>query len=198
MNKSIFRRKIYLIDKPNQIRFALLIIGYLILYVLLMIIIIFLPASLTLLSKNALTPEKYEAAKEFFYIDARVWPAFFIIALLIGIHSIFITHRIFGPLYRLKRSLQQMQGGDISFEARIRRKDYLLEYIDELNNLLKVLRDRINDIKGQNGKIIDKTASLKKNMQENNLLQTEEIQDLVNELEKEQEIMKECLEYFKT
>ncbi len=197
MNKSSRRRKIYLIDKPNQIKFASLVIGYLILYVLLMVIIIFLPASLTLLSKDALTVEKYEASKEFFSLDARIWPALIIIALVIGIHSIFITHKVFGPLYRLRKSLQQMQEGDLSFEAKIRNKDYLIEYIDELNTVLKVFRERIDDIKGQNGKIIDKTASLKKIMNEKNL-QTEEIQGIVDELEKDQEIMKEYLEYFKT
>lgn len=91
-----------------------------------------------------------------------------------------------------------MQEGDISFdEVKIRKRDYLIEYFDELNNFLKALRERIENIKGQNRKIIDKTASLKRILNEKDL-QTEEIQTIINELEKNQEIMDEYLGFFKT
>ena len=57
--------------------------------------------------------------------------------------GVYISHRIAGPVHRLKESMRRMAGGDVSFLITLRDKDELQELKDEFNDMISSVRDRL-------------------------------------------------------
>lgn len=74
-----------------------------------------------------------------------------IVTLLVGtgtvIIALFTSHRIAGPLYRLKTDLARMKQGDFSFDIRVRSKDQLKKIVSEFNDMRLGLKDSIGEVK---------------------------------------------------
>ncbi|OFZ54729.1 MAG: hypothetical protein A2428_00890 [Bdellovibrionales bacterium RIFOXYC1_FULL_54_43] len=54
--------------------------------------------------------------------------------------SIFISHRIAGPLYKLGRFFQQAKTGNLTEELAFRKKDHFPELADQYNDMVRGLR----------------------------------------------------------
>jgi hypothetical protein len=61
------------------------------------------------------------------------------------------THRVAGPSYRLIESLKRVQRGDVDFQIRLRKGDFLTEVADEFNKTLEALQQRRNGNEGAHG-----------------------------------------------
>ncbi|MDY6903628.1 MAG: HAMP domain-containing protein [Thermodesulfobacteriota bacterium] len=70
--------------------------------------------------------------------------------LLLFIVTVFLTHRISGPLYRLNASIKAMAAGDFSFQVVLRKKDDAKELAESLNRLSDELSGRIADLRSVN------------------------------------------------
>ena len=66
-------------------------------------------------------------------------------AALIGVLCIFFSHKIAGPLYKLKMFLGNIRKGDPVNEVRFRKGDYFLEIADEVNKTIHYLQDESPD-----------------------------------------------------
>lgn len=64
---------------------------------------------------------------------------------LVGIGSMFLTHRIAGPMYRLERSLEEMIKGNFNFEIKLRSKDEAKELATLLNDFNTSLSWRLKE-----------------------------------------------------
>jgi len=60
------------------------------------------------------------------------------------IMTLFISHRIAGPLYRLKKAMQDLGEGNFSTEIKLRRFDQLKDIAEAFNNLARKLRERLS------------------------------------------------------
>ncbi len=69
--------------------------------------------------------------------------------------TMFTSHKIAGPLYRLKREIQHLQKGNLNANFKIRKTDQLQDFASALSDLSDMLRDRYTLLK-------DKTEQLKK------------------------------------
>ncbi|MDA1092356.1 MAG: methyl-accepting chemotaxis protein [Acidobacteria bacterium] len=58
-------------------------------------------------------------------------------------HSVFVSHRIAGPLVRLRRALGAVGDGDLGVRVALRRKDYLGREQDVVNEMIDKLRASI-------------------------------------------------------
>lgn len=58
--------------------------------------------------------------------------------LLVAIFSIFFSHRIAGPLYRLEKTLDKINNGESVPEIQVRRGDELVELTEKLNGLIRL------------------------------------------------------------
>lgn len=89
-------------------------------------------------------PERRQhAAETFLLLHRYLWPALallFIVATAVTIH---MSHRIAGPLYRLRRVCEQVGSGDLTVHARVRQGDYLVEEAAAFEAMLVSLRVRI-------------------------------------------------------
>jgi hypothetical protein len=65
-----------------------------------------------------------------------------ILGLLFIYDAIRLSHRLVGPLYRFRKTIQAITAGDAPNLVTLRKGDFLQEMKDELNAMLKVLEER--------------------------------------------------------
>jgi methyl-accepting chemotaxis protein len=58
-----------------------------------------------------------------------------------------LSHRIAGPVYRLRESMKQVGAGDLSLLIHLRVKDELQETKDEFNDMVSQLREKVKALK---------------------------------------------------
>jgi methyl-accepting chemotaxis protein len=147
MIMNIQKRRIYYIEKKFQTKYILLTIFLLLTYTFAFIIIIFSPFILTLSLDFYSLSEKAEAARTLLLLHSKVWPGIGGIILLFGALSIFITHKIAGPLYRLKKSLSMIVEGNLDVKVKLRKGDDLKDLAEHFNMLAEELRTFVNTVR---------------------------------------------------
>jgi len=56
--------------------------------------------------------------------------------------TLFVSHRIAGPLYRLEKDIAEVIKGNMNMNFRVREKDELRDLANALNQMMKALRDK--------------------------------------------------------
>jgi methyl-accepting chemotaxis protein len=141
------KRRIYYIEKQFQTKYLLLTIFLLLTYTFAFIIIIFSPYILALYFDFYSISEKAEAARALLLLHAKVWPGIAGIILLFGAFSIFVTHKIAGPLYRLKKTISEITEGNLDAKVKLRKGDDLKDLAEHVNMLAEELRTFVNTVK---------------------------------------------------
>lgn len=99
------------------------------------------------LNKSSLgTIEAHHAADEFLALHQTIWPALPLALFLVGLHSLFFSHRIAGPMYRFRQIFTAVANGDLTVQARIRKHDYMHAEAERLQAMLDALRGKIHEI----------------------------------------------------
>lgn len=127
--------------------------------------------------------------------------AYSLYILLLGIiisgFSLFLSHRIAGPLYRLERSVEEITKGNLAFKIVLRKKDEARELADGMNIMIEALSSRIRDIRLNANSIHEEVMSLSKMLEDEKLTSTEvkaNIRETLNSIEE----MKKTLSFFRT
>lgn len=107
---------------------------------------LFLPLILQLYSPTLSITEQAEAASQFLSLHTRVWPAVFVVFILLTVHSVFVSHRIAGPLYRFRKIFRAVADGDLSSHPPLRKNDYLGKEFDFIREMITSLRAKLKDI----------------------------------------------------
>ncbi len=144
MAKRPYKRRQILVDRFQYQR-VLINLLYFLGILLIFSAALFVPLIIQLESSTPLS-EQEVVASQFLSLHARVWPALLIAFLLLAIHSIFVSHRIAGPLLRFRNTFKAVAAGDLSVRVTIRKHDYLGHDADILNEIIAGLRTRIKDI----------------------------------------------------
>jgi len=66
------------------------------------------------------------------------WPLFYItltLLIIISVYSIFFTHKMAGPIYRMRVSLDRIISGDNNFVIKVRKNDFFINIIERLEKL---------------------------------------------------------------
>lgn len=129
-----YRRRKILVHPGYQLRVAGTVLLSVLTYSLLLGLLIFYPLHQEF-STSATLEQQSRIARVALDIHARLWPAVVVIAVLVAVQSIFITHRIVGPAFHIGRVLQRFAAGDFSVRARLRRWDRLKE-LEAVTNTL--------------------------------------------------------------
>ncbi|HEX7511912.1 MAG TPA: methyl-accepting chemotaxis protein [Candidatus Methylomirabilis sp.] len=145
------KRKQFVGDK-FQARLLAFSFGYIVIFALLIAVSLFLPAILKLQDATLSVAEKGRAAEEFLSIDERFWPSALVVLVLIGAHSVLVSHRIAGPLVGFRRVLKVVEEGDLSIRAKIRRADYLERDAESINAMISGLSGRLREVQEEFGK----------------------------------------------
>ena len=189
-----YRRKRYIVDK--RLQFSLLIYNgiYFLVITLAVWASLLLPLALDLSNPNLSIFQHGEAAAKILYLHSRLGPILLVIFLILGVHSVLISHKIAGPLYRFKATFNQVAQGDLSRVVAIRKGDLLLEEQSKIEEMIGALSSRLKSIKREHLAMEQPLQSLIKNqgkVSENILRET------VVQLEKCHLRLKKELEYFR-
>jgi methyl-accepting chemotaxis protein len=128
------RRKHYLIDRRIQVKYAILTISLLVLYTMVLLTAIFAPY-VTALSLDIPLSQKAEAAEALLILHKNIWPGIGLIIILFGVFSIYITHKIAGPVFVFERMARNIANGDLTIRAKLRKGDDLNGLADDLNKM---------------------------------------------------------------
>lgn len=152
------KRRTLLVDKISQTKYAVTVVVYLIIYTMIISFLVYLPTITVLGSENAPIEKKIEASKQFFFLEQRYLPVVILVMLAMGLHSVIITNRFFGPIKRFKSAARRLAEGKIGERVLRRKKDYLKDFENEFNNMVNALNMRFLEITNltlKNFKIID-------------------------------------------
>lgn len=137
-----FRRRRFLIDGRLQFRLMAASIGYVAFYILVMAVATFIPLICKL---RHLDPNSYQAsvwANQFMYLHWHIWPVALAVLAVVSVHSIWLSHRVAGPLYRFRRIFRDLAAGKLPGRQNLRRRDYLQAEMAMINEVLDAVRER--------------------------------------------------------
>ncbi len=104
-----------------------------------------------------------ELASQYLLFQKLIWPPVVLLFVILCVGTVVFTHRIAGPLYRLRNVLKTIAEGNLSVQASIRKYDYLQEEADCINEMIASLRAKIVDIETQHraveGALLEVTKS---------------------------------------
>ncbi len=135
----------FLIHKPLQREYTLLMIGMMMASVLIVVLIIHTTMKQALLGNpyrvGSVSP--YEILSDISQqLVTRVGIALLFCIIAATLIGIVFLHRVAGPLYRFRMLLRKITSGHIPEDIRLREKDYFKEVALEFNNLFKSLRQK--------------------------------------------------------
>ncbi|OHD11678.1 MAG: hypothetical protein A2Y34_12285 [Spirochaetes bacterium GWC1_27_15] len=88
-------------------------------------------------------PLSQETKMFYIIIFPLLWLSLAILA-IISFYSLFFSHRMAGPIYRLRVSLDRMIAGDFDFKIRVRKNDFFINIVEKLEHLR--LKIKNNDL----------------------------------------------------
>lgn len=65
-----------------------------------------------------------------------------VLVLLIGVAGIVVTHRVAGPVHKIRRLVRAVAGGQLPLASRLRKHDELVDFYHDFEAMLAKLRDR--------------------------------------------------------
>ena len=139
-----YRRKVFLINKPFQWRMAVYVCSWVaaLSFIYPMIISNLFDFFIRYAELDPTGPNLAsikQTRKDILVLLMVLQGTFFLLTLLV---SLFLAHRIAGPIYKIKLLLGKIKGGDLSEELHLRKYDHFKDLGDEYNAMLAALRSR--------------------------------------------------------
>jgi methyl-accepting chemotaxis protein len=140
------RRRTYIVDKKLQYR----LLGYNAIYFFITLTALSLALFTPLIfeiSDPLLSPrQQAEVAGKILYLHSYLWPALLLVLVILGFHSVLVSNKIAGPLYRFRATFQRIIEGDISGSVRIRKGDLLVNEQTKIDEMISTLQSKISQI----------------------------------------------------
>lgn len=194
INTRPSRRKNYFIEKEFQTKFILKFCGLVVIGGLLFIgILYFLVMQSTTVSiVNSRVIVRTTADFILPVLIQTVVIVTIIVSLATIAVTLFISHKIAGPLYRFKKVLQELESGDFS-------SDFSIRHFDQLQELARMFNTMIKKIRGELKQLKDNSISLKDKLESLSEYEVSEMKrPILTELKKISEELNKLMRYFKT
>lgn len=197
MEKRTWRRRNYFIKQDFQGRFILRFFITILLssIVFTIILSIFSAHTITITYRDSfLKVEK--TPKALFYEIIRAHGLYiFLIGAGISTISLFLSHRIAGPLYRFEKSIEEIMKGNLAFRIKLRKKDEAKEVADMINRMIEDLSTRISEITSIVERISANVSETRMRIDERG---DEELKRSFYKISESMEELKKALSHFKT
>jgi hypothetical protein len=146
MGNSERRRRVRVVYRSLQYHFLAQFFIYSTIIIFFLAVFLFLPDMLKMQDETLSMAERANAADRVITLHIKVWPAAIVLIALLGVHSFLTFHRLSGPLYRFRLIFNQMRNGEMIYPIKIRKKDFLHTEEKVLNEMIKVLTDKLQNI----------------------------------------------------
>jgi methyl-accepting chemotaxis protein len=148
--QRILRRN-FIIERNFQLKYAFLlsVIGGMVSLTLGAVIYYFIRENYDLFLSSGLTTSPNvvnHIQREQRFLAVILVSAFIFLMIFLTVLGIFITHRIAGPVFTLRRALQKIAGGDYSPNVKLRKDDEFRTLEESFNFMMTSLRERTNSI----------------------------------------------------
>lgn len=138
---AYYKRSIFLVNKPFQIKFSLIVTSIIIVSTSIYPLVIYDFLNILTLQKTQIPNNILAAQKEMIFYLVLIQ---LILSLFIFILFIFISHKIAGPIHKLKMFLSSVREGSPVTTLSFRNDDYFFELAEEVNLFMETI------IKNQN------------------------------------------------
>jgi hypothetical protein len=142
----ILRRRKFVVNRKLQLKLVIISFSYVILFCAVMGTYLFIPLMMELDQSEIGSARALLATNRILYLHEKFWPALLLSLFVIGCHSIFISHKIAGPLHRFNLTFKAIKEGIIPSPIRLRRGDYLYSEMENINQMLEGLRDKLTEL----------------------------------------------------
>jgi len=192
MAKPYIRSKIII----DNLQYRLLIVG--IIYFAMVVFIfacgVFVPVIIQLEKAGISSREAQNAAHQFLVLHERVWPPLGLAFVLLVVHSILVSHRIAGPLYRIRAVLGSVGRGDLSGKITLRKNDYLKKDADTVSAMIDSLREKIDRLQNHGSEASADVTALKRSVQMGSI---DAVAQQTDKLSTDIDRLVQCLDEFK-
>ena len=155
------KRKIYFIKKEFQFYFILKFC------LLIFVGVILSTGILFLFSQNTLTTSFQHSRISINNTGVAILPSVIytnlitlgLVALAAIFVTLFVSHKIAGPMFRFQKELKSIGDGDLSRKVTNRKKDQITEISDSLNAMIESLNKKVLDIKTEVETILQTAGS---------------------------------------
>jgi methyl-accepting chemotaxis protein len=189
-----FRRRHFIINKDLQFSLLTISIFYLLIFLVVVGSILFIPVMIELDQVDYASDQAVQAASKIMYLHSKFWPAVIFALILIALHSIRTSHKIAGPLYRFDRLFESMKEGNLSSKITLRKGDYLINEMDNINEMLESLQIRVQEIKDAQSGLNEAISECKDVVSH---ASKDEISKRMNDITEKGDQLGEKLAYFK-
>lgn len=137
---SPLRRK-FLVDPELQIGLSIEMVGWIYVYFLLFSAVANTPNLMALATSKPETAAYLAAVDELRGFARNVVLPMGITFVAMSIHGVYVTHRVAGPVVRMKRAMREIAARRIPGPFSLRKKDHFKDLADEMNAAVAVLRE---------------------------------------------------------
>ena len=92
--------------------------------------------------QDALAPQLAAVARRQSQMLIGLGGALALLIIVIGVLGVYFTHRVAGPIYKMKQLLRQVGEGKLVFEARLRKGDELQDFFEAFSSMVDRLHGR--------------------------------------------------------
>ena len=146
----VWRKRFYVhkIQRTYAIWFGLFMFFSVLLVFGLAFLVPFIPPALKLTSSLPLA-ERARAANQFLVLaeTVTVWPALAVLIPAAAVFSIYLTHRVAGPLFRFEQTARELIRGNLALRIRLRKGDELHELAGLLNEVLDTIEPAFREVR---------------------------------------------------
>lgn len=96
-------------------------------------------------NREALRAQSRVIERGYVFFGAVIAIALFLLVLGVGLAGVVVTHKVAGPVFKMKRLLRELGRGHFSVVARLRKGDELKDFFDTFNLAADELRRRQED-----------------------------------------------------
>ncbi len=189
------RTRTYFLRDTFQSRFIMVSLVHYLIISLTFVGALFIPLVIQLDNLSLSLAEKGEVATQFISLHERVWVPLLAIFVILALHSVFFSHRIAGPLYRLRSIFKAVGEGNLFISVKIRESDYLHKEAESLDAMILSLAARMRGIEAQYDEVHKVVAELNRAVERGSM---HDVDQTKKRLEEELERLKASLGQFRT
>jgi methyl-accepting chemotaxis protein len=144
----LWKRRFFVhkIQRTYAISFGLFMFFASLLVFALAFLVPFMLPALKLVSQIPLE-ERARAAQQFLVLTRSIGPALVVLIPAAAVFSIYLTHRLAGPLFRIEQTARELIRGNLALRIRLRKGDELHELAGLLNEALDTLEQAFRGIR---------------------------------------------------
>lgn len=136
------KRTHYIVDKGIQYRYTGFLLFYILVFFLIAVAIVYFSGWRELIQKMANVYPQARLVAILNVVYVRFLIEFLLFLPIVVVSAILASHKIAGPLVRIKRALRQLTDGDYDLVVTLRKNDQLKDIAEDINKLAQSLKKK--------------------------------------------------------